>query len=208
VLKDANYCGDTKPNERLILSAANGVQNTVVWLEDIKAGDPLTPGDVTIDQNKCQYSPHVSVVPVGSNLVLTNSDPILHNVHTYMDASAVFNQAQPSKGQSNKFPMTKPGVLAVRCDVHLHMNAYSIVAPTPYFAITDADGKYTLKDVPAGTYTVHAWHEGWTTTVSPDKTKIDFSDPVEGSHPAAAVTAGQPTTVDFSITNTPAPAIN
>ncbi|MHB8418638.1 MAG: carboxypeptidase regulatory-like domain-containing protein [Myxococcales bacterium] len=158
--KDPKVCGTTGPNETLIVGAGNGVKNAVVALTDIHSGKKLVPADATLDQSKCSYIPHVQAVPVGTNLVVINSDGVLHNVHATETAVTVFNYAMPIKGQ--KTPpkkLDKAGLISLKCDVHGWMNGAIAVEDNPYFAVTGDDGSFTLADVPPGSYTVQVWHE-------------------------------------------------
>jgi hypothetical protein len=107
------------------------------------------------------------VVPLGSELEIVNNDPILHNVHAYETAPtprSVFNIAQPVRGQRTVIKtkqLSTPGILNAACDAgHPWMDATIVVAPHPYYAVTDTDGVFRFDDVPPGTYTVVAWHEG------------------------------------------------
>jgi hypothetical protein len=94
-----------------------------------------------------------------------NSDPLLHNVRAEAAINQAFNQGQPVQGvrYSHTFS-TDEVMVALRCDVHAWMNAWVGVMNHPYFAVTGADGRFSLPDLPAGTYTVEAWHEAAGTT--------------------------------------------
>jgi plastocyanin len=113
---------------------------------------------VILDQKNCHYIPHVQAVPVGSTLEIVNSDPMLHNIHGYAGTTTTFNLAMPMKNQRIPRPLKKPGVQTVKCDVHTFMIGYVVVVEAPY-AVTGADGAFAVKGLPAGTYTVSAWHE-------------------------------------------------
>jgi plastocyanin len=114
----------------------------------------------TIDQKECRYHPHVFGMRVGQPLEIVNSDPTLHNIHAMPKANQEFNNGQPIQGMKMSHTFTAPEVMVpFKCDVHGWMNAYVGVLPHPYFATTKEDGKFELKDLPAGTYTIEAWHE-------------------------------------------------
>ena len=113
---------------------------------------------ITIDQKNCRYHPHVQAASVGSTLEILNSDPMLHNIHGYVGQQTLFNLAMPIKGQKIPRPLPRAGLVSIKCDVHSWMQGYVVVSDTP-FAVDSEDGSYTIKDVPAGTYTVTAWHE-------------------------------------------------
>ena len=169
VTKDANYCGANKSSPRLRIGKSKGVQDAIVWLEGISSGKRKASGarQLVLDQNKCQYTPHIVVLPFGSSLDIVNSDPILHNVHAYDEGDGektLFNIAQPVKGQRTTVRQTsfkKPGLYLATCDAgHPWMNAYIMVAEHPYYALTDAQGVFVFEDVPPGTYKLKMWHEG------------------------------------------------
>lgn len=156
---DRGICGEYGDDESLVLGPGNTVANAVVSLE-LERGKPLEPAkDASLDQKRCTYVPHVQALPLGTELALVNSDAVLHNVHSYLGDDTVFNAAEPLEGQKVKVALTKPGALQIRCDVHPWMGAWIHVEPTPYFAVTGKDGKFTLTDVPPGTYKLDVWHE-------------------------------------------------
>jgi len=114
----------------------------------------------TIDQKNCRYHPHVFGMRVGQPLEIINSDPTLHNIHALPKNNQEFNNGQPIQGMKMTHTFDKPEVMVpFKCDVHGWMNAYVGVLPHPYFAVTKDDGKFELKDLPPGTYTIEAWHE-------------------------------------------------
>jgi len=117
-------------------------------------------GAVTIDQKGCRYHPHVLAVRVGQNLEIVNSDPTLHNIHALPKSNQEFNTGQPIQGMKTTHVFTsKETMVPFKCDVHGWMNAYLAVMDHPYFQVTGADGKFSLKGVPPGKYTIEAWHE-------------------------------------------------
>jgi plastocyanin len=113
-----------------------------------------------IDQKECRYHPHVFGMRVGQPLEIVNSDPTLHNIHAIPKVNQEFNNGQPIQGMKMTHTFTAKEVMVpFKCDVHGWMNAYVGVLDHPYYAVTKDDGKFTLKDLPAGTYTIEAWHE-------------------------------------------------
>jgi hypothetical protein len=114
----------------------------------------------TIDQKECRYHPHVFGMRVGQELTIKNSDTTLHNIHAMPKANQEFNNGQPIQGMTMTHVFTAKEVMVpFKCDVHGWMNAYVGVLDHPYYAVTKEDGKFELKDLPAGTYTIEAWHE-------------------------------------------------
>lgn len=164
--------------------------NVFVRLEGAFPATPVPSTPVTIDQRSCMYSPRVVGVRVGQTLQIRNDDNLLHNVHTVSDHENQFNFGQARAGVVDSFKMKNEEVmLRLGCDVHSWMIAYVGVVKNPYFAVSDAAGGFEIKNVPAGTYTIDAWHERY----GPLKKSVK-------------VTAGGTVTVDFAYTgNEPKP---
>ena len=119
---------------------------------------PTTPA--VLDQKGCRYTPHVFGVRVNQPVEIVNSDPTLHNVHALPKANREFNNGQPIQGMKMTHTFTAKEVMVpFKCDVHGWMNAYVGVLDHPYFAVTGNDGTFSLASLPAGTYTIEAWHE-------------------------------------------------
>jgi plastocyanin len=141
-----------------------GLANVYVY---VKAGAPASvapagAAPVLLDQKGCRFVPHVVAVQQGGRVAFRNSDPTLHNVHTLADA------AGHGGLDLTEMPLGPPQVvvfdtvetmLPVRCNHHPWMQAFLNVAPNPYYAVTDADGRFTLPSLPPGTYTLAAVHE-------------------------------------------------
>jgi plastocyanin len=161
VVKDGSVCGKEAPNEGVVVDKGGGLRNVVVFVKDAKFTGALAPvAGASLDQRQCRYTPHVQALTVGTPLSLMNNDAILHNVHANEQDMTVFNVAMPIKGQKLPIPMRKPGLMKLQCDAgHTWMNGYVYVFDHPYFAVTDEKGAFTIKDVPAGDYTVELWHE-------------------------------------------------
>ncbi len=154
--RDQNVCGPAVPNESEEVS--NGrLANVVVTVAGTSVPKP-GPKTITIDQQQCRYHPHVQAASPGSTLEILNSDPMLHNIHGRMGSQTLFNLAMPIKGQKIPRKLPTSGLVDVRCDVHSWMQAWVIVTDEP-FAVSGKDGAFEIKDLPAGAYTVTAWHE-------------------------------------------------
>jgi plastocyanin len=158
VNKDMNVCGPTVRDQSLEVS--NGfLRDVVITVKGPGAPKPAPlAAKAVLDQHLCHYVPHVQAAPVGSTLEIVNSDPMLHNIHGYHGPATAFNLAMPLKGQRIPRVLSKLGVVSVKCDVHNFMHGYVVVVDSPY-AVVGEDGKYAVKGLPAGTYTVTAWHE-------------------------------------------------
>jgi plastocyanin len=191
-------CQKDQPLDRLIIGKNSGVANGVVYIEGLKKTGPASTGPFVLDQKGCHYTPHVLVVPDGDGFTVSNSDSMFHNVHGYFDANhaTAFNLAEPNKGLKIVQRVKRPGMYQLRCDVHPWMNAYVYVAGNGYAAATNADGRYTLSNVPPGTYKLVLWHEGWKSKDVGGRP--DFSESVQESQQITVV-AGKSTTADFTL---------
>ena len=136
--------------------------DVVVSLKDVtgkSAGASAAP--LVIDQKGCVYTPSIAAVQTGQEIVVKNSDTCVHNVHTKpkVDGNEESNQVQMPGGADLTFTFPKPEpFLKFQCDVHPWMFAWVTVIDSPYFAVSDKDGKFTIKNVPPGKYTVEAAH--------------------------------------------------
>jgi plastocyanin len=145
-----------------VLVRDGAVQNAFVWVKD-GLGDrvfavPTEP--VVVDQVGCLYAPRVVGVQVGQLVKFVNGDPLLHNVHGTPKHSSAWNVSLGRKGAEREIRIAKPEVMvSVRCDLHPWMQGWIGALDHPYFAVTGPDGRFALRDVPPGTYTVAAWHE-------------------------------------------------
>jgi len=184
VTKNQEFCGESKPDESLIVGANKGVKNAIVTIENIAKGKKIDKtAQPSLDNNGCRFIPHVQAVNVGTTLEIRNSDPILHNTHSFLQGSTVFNLALPLKGQKVRKPLRLPGLIDVKCDAgHTWMRAYILVAENPYFAVSDDAGKFQIEDVPAGKYKLKAWHEKLGTEIAEvevqagKESKVSFSN--------------------------------
>ena len=161
VTKDADKCGPEQTSEALVIGAEKGVQYAVVSVVNAQPGQPAAPsGKVELDQQKCRFTPRIVLLPAGMELVVRNSDGIAHNLHTFSKTNPAMNKAQPGFMKTMSIrTITKPEIIRVQCDMHNWMRAWIVVVDNPYTAITDAAGRFTLPDLPAGTYTLKFWHE-------------------------------------------------
>jgi plastocyanin len=156
---------------------------SVVYVDTISGKTfPAPAQHPVIDQKGLVFQPHVTAVQVGTTMDFLNSDSVAHNVFwTSVGGNKKLNHSLGTwpKGERKSFKFDTPGAVPILCNVHPEMSAYLVVVPTPYFATSDQAGSYKIENVPDGSYSVIAWHEGAKNqskpvTVSGD-TKADFT---------------------------------
>ena len=161
-IPDAQHkdCGAKEaPVEALIVSAAGGVQNAVVSIEGITKGKKKPTGPIVMDQKGCVFKPHVLPVMAGTPIAFQNNDASMHNVKVNTFKSKEINEAVIGGGPPLLWTPEYPEKVLIECSVHNWMNCYLAVFDNPYFAVTDAGGKFKIDGVPPGTYKVKVWHE-------------------------------------------------
>ena len=173
VSTDKNCVQGAGPNpqsDAILVNADGGLRNAFVWVKDgVDPGYAFDPpaGPAVLDQKGCFYTPRIIGVRVGQAIEIVNSDPTLHNVHALPVANKEFNYGQPKMNDRVTEVFTVPEVMVrFMCNVHGWMAAYVGVVPHPYFAVTDDNGNFEIKNLPPGTYTVEAWHEKFGKTTS------------------------------------------
>ncbi len=191
ITRDSNACGE---GERLVdvveVSADGGLMGVVVEIEGITFGKEWDPAalEAELDQEACVFTAPSWVVAKGRDLMIKNSDPVLHNVHAYELVGAsgrrpAFNIAQPKQGQVTKqrIKLRRSNIVKLECDAHTFMHAHLYFASSPYYATSDADGNFEIGDVPPGTYAVTAWHpvlgrqEAEVTVASAESASVGFT---------------------------------
>jgi len=148
---------------KVSVQGLKSAENIAVYIDAIpdKKFDAPTAKPV-MDQTKMTFSPHVTVVQVGTTVEFLNSDPVGHNVYWPSisgNKKLAHNLGTWPKGEKKSFQFNDVGVASLLCNVHPEMNGYIVVAPTPYFAVTDKNGNYEIKNVPPGKYTLKTWSE-------------------------------------------------
>ena len=182
--------------------------NTYVYIKDgtladgTKIGDysfdtPSTPA--ALDQNGCHYKPHVLGVMVNQPITITNSDPTTHNIHFTPKNNPDWNQSQPNGAAPLTHKLARAEVLVpVKCNQHPWMKSYVGVTKHPFFAVSGEDGSFTIKGVPAGKYTVVAWHEGGANgTEKPMEVTVPAKGSVTADFSFGASALGQPSSLQM-----------
>jgi hypothetical protein len=151
--KDVETCGGPREDPVVKVGPGQGVESAVVYLAEVAKGKawPAPAKTPQIDNVKCRFVPDVQVIRAGS-LDVVNSDPMLHNTHGYYGKRTAFNLALPNQGQRIPVDLPRAGTVRVDCDAHGWMEGWVQVVDNPYYAITGADGKFTITDVPPGNY--------------------------------------------------------
>jgi hypothetical protein len=188
ILMDAEpLCQEQYPNgafAETVLANDNGtLQNAFVYVKDGLGAlkFPVPQEGVVLDQKACRYHPHVFGIQVGQDLIIRNSDGILHNIHPMPSLNRSFNLGQPKKMDSIKKFDKVEVMIPIECDIHDWMLGYVGVLDHPYFSVTGTDGTFKLPNLPPGTYTLEVWHGKYGTqtmqvTVGEKETKeIEFT---------------------------------
>ncbi len=152
-------------NAGTISGQVSGVAGPSVVYVDTISGKTFPPSTQhpVIDQRGLVFQPHLTAVQVGTTVDFLNSDSVAHNVFWTSiggNKKLAHNLGTWPKGEKKSFKFDTPGAVPILCNVHPEMSAYLVVVPTPYFATSDQTGNYKIENVPDGSYTVTAWHEG------------------------------------------------
>jgi len=148
---------------KVSVQGIKSAENIAVYVDVIPDKKFDAPKDhIVIDQRKMAFVPHVVAVQQGTTVDFLNSDPVGHNVYWPSisgNKKLAHNLGTWPKGEKKPFQFNDPGVASLLCNVHPEMSGYVVVVPTPYFAVTDKDGNFEIKNVPAGKYALKTWSE-------------------------------------------------
>ncbi len=202
----AERCGETQRSPVLSIGRRSGVANTVVWLDAIPRGRALAIPEepISVGIEDCAFRPHVVAAPVGARIELRNAEPILHNVHArFVDRAGGmrtwFSEGLPEAGATHVATLERPGVVRLVDDAgHPWMHAWVHVFDHPYFAVSDAAGRFQLTGIPPGQYVVRAWHEGFLVSGATESGRPVYSAPIVLSRPVT-LSSGHDTRIDFVI---------
>lgn len=148
---------------KVSVQGIKSADNIAVYVDVIPDKKFDSPKDhVVIDQKKMAFIPHVVAVQQGTTVDFLNSDPVGHNVYWPSisgNKKLTHNLGTWPKGEKKPFQFNDLGVASLLCNVHPEMSGYVVVVPTPYFAVTDKEGNFEIKNIPAGKYTLKTWSE-------------------------------------------------
>jgi plastocyanin len=134
------------------------IADAVVWLDAPGAPTPARPKAV-LDQRNLSFSPRVLAVRVGTTVEFPNNDRVFHDVFSFRDGKK-FELGLYPVGVVKHVPFDRAGLSRVFCNIHPAMAAYVLAVDTPYFAVSNRQGRFTMAGIPPGTYTYHAWRPG------------------------------------------------
>jgi hypothetical protein len=164
--KDNHICGEGhRTPDPVNVSPDMGLENAVVLIKDLARGKSWPKKDgFEIVQEKCTFRPYLQITPKSFELTIVNKDPLLHNIHVYEQIGrarrTIFNIAQPQANQVDRqrVEVARGNVIEVHCDAHNWMSAWIVTADHPYVVMTDQTGRFSISDVPPGSYEMTAWH--------------------------------------------------
>src|SRR5213080_827338 len=161
VLAEASRANEIKG--KVSVQGIKSAENIAVYVDVIADKKFDAPKDhIVIDQRKMAFVPHVVAAQQGTTVEFLNSDPVGHNVYWPSisgNKKLAHNLGTWPKGEKKPFQFNDVGVASLLCNVHPEMSGYVVVTPTPYFAVTDKDGNFEIKNIPAGKYTLKTWSE-------------------------------------------------
>jgi hypothetical protein len=149
-------------DESLVVNKRGDLANAFVYIKSGLEGKtfPIPPEPVTIDQSGCWFRPRVLGIQVGQILKVVNSDPVTHNIHPMAEINREWNHSQGSGDPPIARKFIKPEIMIpVKCNIHSWMHAFIGVLDHPYFAVSQDDGKFEIRNLPPGTYTLAVWQE-------------------------------------------------
>jgi hypothetical protein len=165
-IKDADVCAAQNiPDEKLVVAPNGGVANVFVYLPKAPAGAKTEPPKepIVFDQKGCRFIPHALVIRVGQPMQITSHDGVAHNTNIKTTRGAGFNEIIPANDTNGKtfaFKSFENTPVPVNCDFHGWMSARQLPVDHPFAAVTNENGEFEIKDLPAGTHRFNVWAEG------------------------------------------------
>jgi plastocyanin len=169
---------DTGTIKGTVTTVAGPTADAVVLVDAPPAAVPPGAPRAVMDLSNETFVPHVLAIAVGTTVDFHNSDPVLHNVTSASPAKA-FDLGMFAKGETRSVAFDRPGEVAIGCHVYPRMSAFVVVHSNPWFAVTDARGRYTIGGVPAGTYPVRVWHETFGARPTSVTVRADMVQPLD-----------------------------
>ncbi|HEX9743382.1 MAG TPA: carboxypeptidase regulatory-like domain-containing protein [Nitrospiraceae bacterium] len=184
---DPVYCGRISTGtgwrvlDEFAIAPDGGLKDVVVFLADARRGKAFTFVPPRIEARDCRFLPFVTVVKDRSAVVVINMDPVMHDIQAYetsrLGPRVLFNTPLPMNSHHRRVvgadshehlagePMTQQirltkdrRIFVMQCGFHAYMESWGLAIENPYYAVTGADGTFSIPDVPAGEYTLVAWH--------------------------------------------------
>jgi len=150
--------------EEAVAGPGNTLQNVVVYISSGAADSSPAPASAAnFDQKGCHYTTHVLALRAGQEVSISNSDPLSHNIHPLAKINREWNKIQLPQTPPFSYAYENEEFIPVKCNIHPWMKAYFAVLKTSHFAVTGADGRFSLSGLPPGKYTLTAWHESFGT---------------------------------------------
>jgi hypothetical protein len=175
---DQKVCGNELPDEAIVVDAQGRLANAVVILTGVKRA----AGDAVVTNEKCRFGPRVQLARPNANVRTTSKDPILHTTQAQLASGrTIFNVALPVPGLNISKPVGPAGTVRLSCNTHPWMRGWMIVTDEAG-AVSGADGRFTIDNVPPGTYEARIWHEA-----------------LKGAPQKITVVAGKPTAINFQL---------
>ena len=176
---DQKVCGNELPDEAIVVDAQGHLANAVVILTGVKRA---AGAEAVVTNEKCRFGPRVQIVRPNSSVRTTSKDPVLHTTQAQQEnGRTIFNVALPVPGINIAKPIGPEGIVRLNCNTHPWMRGWMIVTDEAA-AVSGGDGRFTIADVPPGTYEARVWHES-----------------LKGAPQKITVVAGKPTEINFQL---------
>ena len=176
---DQKVCGAELPDEAIVVDAQGRLANAVVILTGVKRQQSAEP---TVMNEKCRFGPRVQLIAPKANVKTSSKDPVLHTTNAQLEnGRTLFNVALPIPGMTITKAITPSGNVRLSCNTHPWMRGWMVVT-SEAAAVSGADGRFTIDNVPPGTYELRVWHEA-----------------LKGAPQKVTVSAGKPAEVTFQL---------
>ncbi len=174
VTVDQKVCGGELPDRSVVVDAQGRLANAVVVLTALKR---MAPAESTVTNDKCAFAPRVQIVRPNGTVKTTSKDPILHTTNAQLaNGRTLFNVALPIAGLTISKPIGAAGTVRLMCNTHPWMRGWMVVTDEAA-AITSADGRFSIDNVPPGTYQLRIWHESLKS--APQKITVTAGKPAD-----------------------------